>query len=277
MAYGVIYCLTDNTNGKKYVGQTNNLKRRIKEHKNEELYVDRAIRTHGWENFSVEVLEECDNRAQINEREQFWINKLNTKSPNGYNLTDGGFGLTGCTEDVRKVISDTSKGRKCSEATKALLSAIFTGRKFTEESKAKMYVAAKKRAARKTPEQKAAEIAKANKSRSEKMALKSPEERSKLTEKARIASANRTPEERSLGAKKSWESRTPEERTLAAIKREAKKTPEQRSRSSRKIWVDKSPVERTVIANKGWNTRKAKKFYRRQIVDILNQIISKKI
>ena len=120
----VIYLLTDTTNGKQYVGQTQRrLRERILEHKKDDLYVDRAIRKHGWENFTVEILDECETIDELNEREQYRIAELGTREPNGYNLADGGMG---------------KPGHKCSEKTKALLAALHTGKKHTPESIAKM-------------------------------------------------------------------------------------------------------------------------------------------
>ena len=58
------------------------------------------MRKYGIENFTIEVLEECYSREQLNEREIFWIAKLNCKHPNGYNLTDGGEGSKGFTEET---------------------------------------------------------------------------------------------------------------------------------------------------------------------------------
>ena len=44
---------------------------------------------YGIEHFSIEELEEC-NESIINEREQYWIQKLNTYGKTGYNATLGG-------------------------------------------------------------------------------------------------------------------------------------------------------------------------------------------
>ena len=41
----------------------------------------------------------------LNEREIFWIAKLNTKVPNGYNLTDGGEGLVNPSDETRAKMS----------------------------------------------------------------------------------------------------------------------------------------------------------------------------
>ena len=88
----VIYALKDLTNAKIYIGQTTRmLKIRLNAHKcNKKSLIGRAIHAHGWENFTVEILEECATEAELNEREIFWIREMNTKFPNGYNKTKGG-------------------------------------------------------------------------------------------------------------------------------------------------------------------------------------------
>ena len=121
MIVGVIYLITCLINGKKYVGQTiRRLNIRMNNHKHGDLYIDKAIRKYGWKNFKVEVLEECYTVEQLNEREIFWIAALNTKEPNGYNITDGGEGNLGwkhTPESIAKmVVSHT--GLKHTEQTK---------------------------------------------------------------------------------------------------------------------------------------------------------------
>ncbi len=90
--YGVIYKLTNKINGKPYVGQTTRTpEERFIDHKHcKTSNIGRAIRKHGEKNFTIEVLEECETREQLNEREKFWIAFFNSKVPNGYNCTDGG-------------------------------------------------------------------------------------------------------------------------------------------------------------------------------------------
>ena len=145
---GVIYKITCLVNGKSYVGPTRQgLSRRITEHKRDSNKdrpgIDAAIHKYGWENFTVEVLEECP-VEQLNDREIFWIAELNTKVPNGYNLTDGGEGGLNPSDEVRARISATSKGRCPNKGNhhtaeaKAKISAVHKGKPFSEEHKAKI-------------------------------------------------------------------------------------------------------------------------------------------
>lgn len=94
-----IYVITNNINNKKYVGKTNfSIEKRFKEHKRdskkrklEKRPLYSAMRKYGEENFSIEELEECASE-KAEEREIYWINKLNTYGHNGYNATHGGDG-----------------------------------------------------------------------------------------------------------------------------------------------------------------------------------------
>lgn len=94
MACGIIYAGYAGENlltHKIYIGQTTfQIKNRINNHKYATTLIGYMIREYGWENFVWVILEECDNREQMIEREKFWIKKLNCKFPNGYNLSDGG-------------------------------------------------------------------------------------------------------------------------------------------------------------------------------------------
>ena len=60
------------------------------------MYIHKAIRKYGEENFSINQLEaiECEFREdlleQLNILEKFYIKEYNTLKPNGYNLTQGG-------------------------------------------------------------------------------------------------------------------------------------------------------------------------------------------
>ena len=84
-----IYKITNNINGKIYIGQTKNVKKRFKEHINAETNsaIHNAIKKYGKENFTFEIIE--GPIKNYNEREIYWIEFYNSYR-NGYNLTIGG-------------------------------------------------------------------------------------------------------------------------------------------------------------------------------------------
>lgn len=99
---GYIYKITNKINNHSYIGQTSiNVDERFKQHcynsfnhketKDEYDYpLHRAIRKYGKDNFTIEVIEECDNNL-LNQKEQQYIQQFNTYE-NGYNATLGGDG-----------------------------------------------------------------------------------------------------------------------------------------------------------------------------------------
>ena len=75
-----------------YIGQSNNIERRFKEHiyktsKFSRIPFDDYITEKGKEAFKFEILEECL-IEELNEKEKYWIDKL--KAKNSGNKTDGG-------------------------------------------------------------------------------------------------------------------------------------------------------------------------------------------
>ena len=85
-----IYKITNQCNGMSYVGQSIDIQRRWAEHrrkmniKNTLLY--QAMREFGIDNFSFEVIEECE-LINLNDKEKYYIDKYNTMNPNGYNMS----------------------------------------------------------------------------------------------------------------------------------------------------------------------------------------------
>lgn len=104
---GYVYKITNDINGKIYIGKTDHLnpETRWKEHlyhykiKTKEtrpLYF--AMNKYGVEHFHFEVIEKTDSSIDSSKREQFWINELRTyvgfDDCNGYNATLGGEGVS---------------------------------------------------------------------------------------------------------------------------------------------------------------------------------------
>lgn len=87
-----IYKITNKETGKAYIGQSNDINRRFKEHQTiggkSRIPVDIAIQKYGKDSFLYEVIEEC-NIEELNQRETYWIQYFNTVN-NGYNCNIGG-------------------------------------------------------------------------------------------------------------------------------------------------------------------------------------------
>lgn len=90
-----IYKLTNLKNQKIYIGQATDISERLKQHikcglgidtPNNMLYA--AMIKDGVENFTFEVLEECE-RSALNDRETYYIEFYRSQE-HGYNMTKGG-------------------------------------------------------------------------------------------------------------------------------------------------------------------------------------------
>lgn len=85
-----IYRITNNINGKSYIGASKNIKKRWDDHKyNRRNRMNPIIRKYGLDNFAFEIIEECF-IGELSDKEQHYIKFYNTEAPNGYNLTKGG-------------------------------------------------------------------------------------------------------------------------------------------------------------------------------------------
>lgn len=115
MAY--IYQITNNINGKIYVGKTvkNNIQERWKEYlkdykkpRCEKRPLYDAMNKYGSENFSIKELEECS-LEELNDKEIYWIEKLGSFKY-GYNATIGGDGKQYIDYDL---VCETYKNLQC--------------------------------------------------------------------------------------------------------------------------------------------------------------------
>jgi group I intron endonuclease len=123
----IIYLILNLLNGKMYIGKSidgdivsSQSRPYLHLHGNGSERVFSAVKCHGIENFMVIVIhkEDCTDE-KLNDLEKYYIKHLNSKHPNGYNLTDGGDGNNGQTEETRNKLSISQKIAQNRPETKA--------------------------------------------------------------------------------------------------------------------------------------------------------------
>jgi len=141
------YIITCLINGKRYIGITaRGLNRRWSEHIYDArsgrtgMLISRAIAKHGAENFHIEVICSARSWDGICAAEMALIEQHRTKSPNGYNISDGGEGPFGIKKTAESVERSAAKhrGRPCHPNTRAAASRFHKGVKKTPEHCAKI-------------------------------------------------------------------------------------------------------------------------------------------
>lgn len=152
----IIYKTTNLVNNKIYIGK------QIRPNKNylgSGLILKEAIKKYGRKNFKKEILETCDDKETLSEREKYWISFYNSRNREiGYNITVGGDGGSTNNHWLNKKHTDESKllisknhsdvsgannpmfGRQHKDETKKQISETRTSLniKHTNETKSKM-------------------------------------------------------------------------------------------------------------------------------------------
>lgn len=151
-----IYKTTNLINNKIYIGQNTT---------NDDNYygsgflITKAIKKYGIQNFKKEIIEECENKTQLNEREIYWIEFYNSRDNKiGYNISKGGtggklvevegkkgktyeeyYGLEKANEIKKKLsISQKNKGSGWKNNNGEKISKALKGRVILEETKEKI-------------------------------------------------------------------------------------------------------------------------------------------
>jgi len=159
----IIYKITNLINNKVYIGQTiGTLEKRWKRHtwectrKRNAMAITNAIIKYGMDNFTIEEIYKASTMEELNDKEIYYISILNTISPNGYNIDNGGGNKSRSdetrakislahknrwdkgeriSEETRKKLSESHKGYVPSEETKKKLREFFKGKKPSENTR----------------------------------------------------------------------------------------------------------------------------------------------
>lgn len=138
-----VYAIVNNVDGKKYVGQSTNIKKRWMQHKSDlranrhdSKLLQNAWNQYGEGNFSFLMLEYLPKKF-LEEAEKWWIKYLNTKVC-GYNVSEGGKGTKGVVPWDCGVKLPSETKRKISEAAKRRVGDknSFYGKTHSDETKA---------------------------------------------------------------------------------------------------------------------------------------------
>lgn len=127
----IIYKTTNLINGKIYIGQDT---------KNDQNYlgsgkiIKEANKKYGKKNFTKEIIEICNNQDELNSREIYWIDKLESRNNEiGYNILSGGLGSTGFKQSVETI--EKIKENNRSENFKKIMSSPEVSKKISEGQK----------------------------------------------------------------------------------------------------------------------------------------------
>lgn len=287
-----IYAILHRKSGRRYVGQSIDIKARYRAHmgalRRGEHYgkrLQRAYLRDGPDAFMLVIIEECP-AATLTEREQFWMDSF---APTGlYNVSSAAVAPRGrvVSEDARARMSAAKKGKPSplkgvprSAETVAKMRAAMAGRKLTPAHRAKLCGRTVKHTAEARAKMSAAsrgkpksEAARQAMSEAAKGRRASPETRRKMSE-----SQQALVEQKRAAALEQWS--RPGFREAASASRRGRKTsdaskaaigeqsaarwadPEYRERMSaknRQTIMARSPEQRSAITRKAWETRRAR-------------------
>jgi hypothetical protein len=120
---GIVYILKNKINKKIYIGATlGSLSNRWQWHVHKSNYkylkkdsIAEAISKYGKNNFTKRILKRLKNIQELSQLERYYINKYDSQTPNGYNLSTGGFGFGNLGKKIKikglkfKTMKDAAK------------------------------------------------------------------------------------------------------------------------------------------------------------------------
>ena len=111
--YGYIYKTINCTNNKIYIGQKKSSRFLAEKYLGSGIRLKSAIQHYGAENFKVELIDIAETKTELDDKEIYWISKLNSQCPDiGYNISNGGDGgdnFTHHSEEEKRIIVEKIK------------------------------------------------------------------------------------------------------------------------------------------------------------------------
>ena len=150
----VIYKATNTKTGKIYIGKYErkfNIRKSQHKHnafiKKIDTYLYKSMRKHGFDVFKWEIIDTAETKDELNKKEIYWIKRLKSRAPNGYNMTNGGDGGTGFkhNEETRKQMSERQKNKWKNPDYRRRMVSINIGRKASPQTLKALSIAHKKR------------------------------------------------------------------------------------------------------------------------------------
>lgn len=141
MRISCIYKITNLIDGKVYIGQTINYRKRKTNHfrklelgNHANMHLQRAYDKYGRNSFKIEIIKECE-PDELDDWEIYYIGEYKAcDRQHGYNLIDGGQKYRCFTLEVREKMSRANKGRKFTAEHKRKISEAQKGKIIKQSS-----------------------------------------------------------------------------------------------------------------------------------------------